>query len=606
MPMSDKKRSIPLSIQIPGTAAAYYFAGKLGLLFAIAPGYATPIWLPSGIALAAVLLLGYRVWPGIWVGSFLVNLGTGFKTDSVASVLESMFLPASIGLGAALQGLAGGYLIHRWVRSESPLDRVRSTTEFLILGGPVSCLVNSTWGAIGLWLSHKIGSEQFVITWWTWWLGDAAGVLVITPVAIAWEAGRGHVLKQDKILTAFLLAALLVLTSEMVFGGWFPRISPGYPLEFIPIPLIIIAAYHFGQRGATLATLIIAAVVVSGTMTGSGPFKRETLNESLLLVQAYVSIVGGAALLLAAAVTERECAERELSESQRFLQSALDSLTERIAILDESGMIIEINEAWRRGTGRMGFLGGTCGAGMNFFDHCSGASKGACEVTPKIVGGVREVIEHRRDTFHIEYMFRALEESRWFALRVTRFEGAAGIRVVLAQEDISDRKFAEEQLRRRASHDALTGAANRTTCIEALQQAIAKKERHERYRFAVLFLDLDGFKAVNDAFGHSIGDQILVAATRRIQGCLRGSDLLARVGGDEFVVILDDLQDPDEVDLITQRIRKEIKAPYHVDGSDIELSASVGIVTSHQNLTTAEEFIRLADRAMYEAKREVG
>jgi integral membrane sensor domain MASE1 len=150
-------------------AAAYGVTGKLGLLLAIPPGYAAPIWPPSGIALVAILLYGSRVWPGIVLGSLLVNIGTSLELTSVATLLGSVALATSIGIGAALQALLGASLIRRCVGFPTALTREREIGAFLALGGPISCLINATIGVTTLWVSGKIPWALAPLSWWTWW-----------------------------------------------------------------------------------------------------------------------------------------------------------------------------------------------------------------------------------------------------------------------------------------------------------------------------------------------------------------------------------------------------------------------------------------------------
>jgi signal transduction histidine kinase len=169
-------------------ATAYCITGKLGLLLAIPPRYATAIWPPSGIALAATLIYGYGVWPGIVLGSVLANIGTALEMTSVAALLKSVGLATSIGMGAALQAVVGAYLVRRYVGFPSALAREREIGAFLVLGGPLSCLVNATIGVTTLRLGGKIPWALTPLSWWTWWVGDTIGVLIVTPLVLSWVA----------------------------------------------------------------------------------------------------------------------------------------------------------------------------------------------------------------------------------------------------------------------------------------------------------------------------------------------------------------------------------------------------------------------------------
>jgi len=192
-------------------AAAYGVTGKLGLLLAIPPGYATAIWPPSGIALAATLIYGYRVWPGIVLGSVLVNISTALETTSVAVLLQSVALATSIGMGAALQAVVGAYMVHRYVGFPSALTREREIGAFLALGGPLSCLINATISVTTLWLGGKIPWALTPLSWWTWWVGDSIGVFIVTPLTLSWVAAPRQPWRRRRVALTLALVGAFAL-----------------------------------------------------------------------------------------------------------------------------------------------------------------------------------------------------------------------------------------------------------------------------------------------------------------------------------------------------------------------------------------------------------
>lgn len=188
-------------------------------------------------------------------------------------------------------------------------------------------------------------------------------------------------------------------------------------------------------------------------------------------------------------------------------------------------------------------------------------------------------------------------------MSVTRILGPDGLEgYVATMTDITSRKKAEEKLRFRADHDALTGLPNRSLFSDRLQTAMAKAHRHGD-RFALMLVDLDRFKGVNDRFGHLAGDALLVEVARRLRDCVRGSDTVARLGGDEFAVVLDEVDGFDDAREVAERICVDMARPFELPEGTAEIGASVGIALGPDGSADAEELIRRADAALYSVKR---
>ena len=168
--------------------------------------------------------------------------------------------------------------------------------------------------------------------------------------------------------------------------------------------------------------------------------------------------------------------------------------------------------------------------------------------------------------------------------------------------NISDRKSFEDQLRHDALHDSLTHLPNRNLFMERITHAIELSKRNQNYQFAVLFVDLDHFKVINDSLGHIIGDQLLVTIARKLTACIRAIDLVARLGGDEFAVLLEDIRGIQRATEVAERIQKELSMPMYLEKHEIFTSASIGIASSELGYSQPEEILRDADNAMYHAK----
>ena len=288
-----------------GVATLYLATAKLGFLMAIPPGNVTAVWPPSGIALAALLLWGNRLWPGIWLGAFLANTWVFRGSESG---LVNILVAASIGAGSVLQALAGASLLRRWTGGSNPLARAEHVFLF-VLAAIVMCVISSTFGVLSLCAVGAAKWSAFGGTWITWWLGDLSGVLVVTPLLLAWGlAGTpGH---RGGPREALLMTLSLAITSLMAFGQWFQ--NDRYPLDFLVFPSLIWAALRFSQRVVTLCIASLAGAAIWWSVHGQGPLAMATTNESLLLLQTYVGVVTLTTLVLFAAVAERRGAETEM------------------------------------------------------------------------------------------------------------------------------------------------------------------------------------------------------------------------------------------------------------------------------------------------------
>lgn len=202
-------------------------------------------------------------------------------------------------------------------------------------------------------------------------------------------------------------------------------------------------------------------------------------------------------------------------------------------------------------------------------------------------------------TVSIDYSLPVGGEEVWFA---GTFSPTPDGLVVLVARDITDRKRIEEQLQYDAFHDVLTRLPNRALFLDRLGRAIERAHRHAQDASAVLFLDLDRFKVVNDSLGHAAGDELLIAFARRLEGLLRSSDTAARLGGDEFVILLEDLKDPGDAVRVAERIQEVLRTPFQLGSNQAVTSASIGVILETGAYSQALEVLRDADIAMYRAK----
>lgn len=294
--LDDRQKNL---IAIGVVAAAYFVAGKLGLTLAMVHPSSTAVWPPSGIVLAAFLILGYRVWPGVVLGAFLVNITTA------GSIWTSM----AIAAGNTIEGLAGAYLVSLFANGARCFDRVQDTLKFAFLGGLVCTAISATVGVSALALGGFAKWVDYKPIWFTWWLGDAAAILVLASLILLWSADYRVQWKWERYGEFGILLGGLTATSQIVFGPFTHR---SYPVEYLCIPFLIWAAFRFGPREAACVIVVLSAIAIHGTLHGFGPFALGVRNESLLLLQAFMSIVAVMTLALAVLSAERSRAEEQI------------------------------------------------------------------------------------------------------------------------------------------------------------------------------------------------------------------------------------------------------------------------------------------------------
>ncbi len=290
---------------------AYFIAGKLGLMLASLHASASPVWPPAGMALAALLLFGYRAWPAIFIGAFLVNVTT-------AGNVATSF---AIAAGNTLEALVGAWLVNRFAGGRAVFDRPQGVFKFA-LAAAISTMISPTFGVTGLALAGFADWTNYRAIWLTWWLGDATGDLVFTPLVLLWSVALKRRWNKKEAAEVGALLLLLVALSWVVFGGWFEVSSRNYPIAFICGPIVIWTAFRFTQRETATGIFILSVIAVWGTLHGFGPFIRETENQSLLALQWWTAVLTITAMALSAGMAERWRVEEELQKQKAVVEAA--------------------------------------------------------------------------------------------------------------------------------------------------------------------------------------------------------------------------------------------------------------------------------------------
>ncbi|HKY50741.1 MAG TPA: MASE1 domain-containing protein [Candidatus Limnocylindria bacterium] len=305
--------------------AVYFAAGKLGLSLAFVHANATAVWPPTGIALAAFLFFGPRVWPGVLAGAFLVNVTTA------GSLLSS----AGIAIGNTLEGLIAAYLVGRYANGRAAFERLRDVFRYALFAALVSPVVSATIGVTSLCATGNAQWADFGPIWLTWWLGDAGGALIVAPFLIVWgNEPRRPTPDGRSALELATFALALAFTALLVFGGVSPFTGRAYPTTFLAFPVLVWAAFRFGPRIAATALVVLSGAAVWGTLRGFGPFGNVPPNDALLLLQAFMGVAAVMTLALAAAEVELRRADAEqVAERDTFIAIAAHELKTPITSL---------------------------------------------------------------------------------------------------------------------------------------------------------------------------------------------------------------------------------------------------------------------------------
>jgi integral membrane sensor domain MASE1/anti-sigma regulatory factor (Ser/Thr protein kinase) len=295
-------------------AITYFAAARLGLTLAVVHPSATPVWPPTGIALASILLLGFRVWPGIFLGAFLANMATA----------GTVWTSLGIAAGNTLEGLVGAYLVTKYARGVEAFDRPHDIFKFGLLAATLGTTVSATMGVTSLALGGVARWSDFGPIWSTWWLGDAAGALVVAPLLILWSRRPGLRWGREQTLERLVFLLALLAVAWVVFSGLFTFV-------YATVPFLVWAAFRFGRRDTMTVIALLSVLAIWATLRGLGPFVGATPNNSLLLLQAFMGITTMVMLPLAAVVTERTRAEEDRKRLNDALQRERNILQEVLA-----------------------------------------------------------------------------------------------------------------------------------------------------------------------------------------------------------------------------------------------------------------------------------
>jgi signal transduction histidine kinase len=321
-PEINFRRSVSYAGGLVAIGVIYFALAKGGLALASIHPSATPIWPPTGVALAAVLLWGYRTWPAIFAAAVIANATTaGSVTTAIA-----------IGAGNTLEAVVGAYLINRWSSGCDTFSRPNSVAKFALICFVIATPISASIGLTSLAAAGYIERTNFANAWVTWWLGDVTGALVIAPVIVLWASSPYPAFNRNEFLETVGVLAAAAAVGLIAFSPLIEQTPGRDPLGFLAILPLLWAALRRGPRDTATVALVLAGITIWGTLTGGGPFTTEDLNVSFLLVLMFLISITVPSLLLSADVEERKKGEENLRRAQIELERKVAERTHELEL----------------------------------------------------------------------------------------------------------------------------------------------------------------------------------------------------------------------------------------------------------------------------------
>ncbi|HUC85166.1 MAG TPA: MASE1 domain-containing protein, partial [Candidatus Acidoferrales bacterium] len=334
----EEQKHLTTGTRVVMLTALYFLGGLLGKETAFLSHTVSLVWPPSGIALASILLFGYRFWPGIALGAFLFSFIDGVPFG---------FFTFGTAVGNTIGAVTCAYLLERFVKFDNAMERTRDGAGFILLACGLGTSVNALFNIVSLVYDHRISLDEIFPNLVEWWVPNALAALVITPVVITWGVPSSVRLNLWRSLEAAACAACLIGGTLIAFNTWYVYGLQKYPLAYLPCPFLAWSALRFGPRGAATGTLLVAALAIFSLLQKRGPFviNGDEL-DSLKLVGSYIGVVAVSNLLLASAATERRQAMAHVVANEKRLRTVMADQTDLICRFKPDGTITFANPAY--------------------------------------------------------------------------------------------------------------------------------------------------------------------------------------------------------------------------------------------------------------------
>jgi PAS domain S-box-containing protein len=415
---------LPYVLSVVVLAAAYVAAAKIGFSLAFATKQITAVWPPTGIAVAALLIFGTRMWPGVFLGAFIANALTN----------EPLYTAAGIAVGNTLGPTLAALGLRRLFDFDVTMERLRDVLSLLVVGSALAMTVTATNGVINLAIAGIVPWSAYGSNWWLWWVGDSMGVLLVAPLLLTWSSWKRGVIRNGRdAIEIIVLAVAIVATTWLLFLRPVPVAYPLYPF-------VIWAALRFGQRATSAAIVVICAIAIWGTAHGLGPFSPGTPDHRLIMLVTFMAGLSVTGLVLGAITAERRLAGEQLEAAEHRFHVLAEIVPQIVWTADATGWIDWYNHRWYEYTGQI--HDEAAGWGWQTAHHPEDFPRVMQDWPRSIATGA---------PFDMESRIRRKDgEYRWFLLRAEPWRDARGSieRWYGTNTDIDDQKRTLQQTTR--------------------------------------------------------------------------------------------------------------------------------------------------------------
>ena len=560
----------------------------LSLTLALGPGELTAVWIGNGILAGWLLSRPTASWPGYIVAGLVADVAahllSGYSVASGSALAASNIVEVLI--------VAGG--IRRLV------DDVGDPKRWISLGGVatgstlIACAMS---GLLAATVISATSGGSFLTNLLTWYAAHVVGMVIVgTFTLVALREGLGLVIASGRRGSFVGTMLLLVLVSLAAFAS-------SYPVLFLPYLPLLLGAFRHRFAGVTVGVVLLTLVGSIATAMGHGPLAAMAdvgPSSRIALLQLYIAAGCLMTIPVALAMAEHKRLTARLRDSQHRYKMLADYSHDVVVRMRANGERLYVSPSAKD---MLGWEADEMLGSRWSLVHPDDQERQAEAMTRVIASG-----EPRTEVYRIRHK----EGHYVWVEAVTRpipsAEREGEWDIIYAGRDVTRRVATEQaleesrrELERLVRTDALTGLANRRQFDERLSLALMRLRRHG-FPVALLYLDIDHFKTINDSHGHAIGDGILCAFAQRLLDNVRATDLVARLGGDEFVVIVDDAALPGAAEAIAGKLIQTMTRPVCVDGRELKVTTSIGIAYSHEPID-ARALMSCADAALYSAKK---